>query len=560
MKWRNVLRLVSVDVKSGRLIHGQRFRRFRENRILQYVIYGGSCLLGIAVGWLFGTLYNNPTFTSPDMKSLILLGAEKFFIAAPTIVLTYSLIFTMMSQIQRAGVQSSIQPPYWLPITWGEHTLASILANLMGIQLAILISFISGISVFSVFIGRVSLAVLTVFALLAISFVASATTEIFRVLQVRLAGAVYKSSGKAAIWVRFFGSILFFLAFYIIYFFFMSGANYVAILGAFASGQKTLWFIPYIWPSMVLYSFTNGQIIQAFVFSLSFLFFLAILFVATVKLNTMFGIYEPPAIRISVSVYAPKVGIWGKLGFSSAEAAIMRKDFKAFTRRRELMYFFVLPIVIVISMIMPFMQRSQTGTLSPYDPLFMLALSFLMSGTMMSVMLGSMIIGQEGSPVWHFYSSPITAESLVKCKYAFVVIFSCAVTLTCGTISILLFHPSPRMILAAVIESIFLIVSLSAVSLRAGIKGADFIEIPRPRMVRPLEAIVNLIICLILAGVILAPLIPYMGATIGFLKPLPQSYLYIALTVSGAIAAIVTYIFYKIAVKNAKDFLAEAKI
>jgi len=557
MKWKNVLRLISIDIKSGRLIRGQRLRRYRESRALHYVMYGGSCLLGIAIGWLVGTVYNG--LPDPNVREMLLLGAKSLFISAPTLVLTYSLIFTMMSQIQRAGIKSSIQPPYWLPITWGEHTLASILANLIGIQLAALIFIVSAMSVVSVFLGEVSLAALTIFALLAIAFVASATTEIFRVLQVRLTGAVYKSSGKAAIWVRFFGSILLFVVFYVVYFYFTSGANYAAILEALASGQKILWFIPYIWPGMALFYFTNGQIVETIVFSLGSVAFLSALFAVAVKLNSRFGLYEPPAIRVSVGAYAPRVGLWGRLGFSLSEAAIMRKDFKAFTRRRELMYFFVLPIAIIVSMIMPLMRTGQAGTLVPQELLFFSALILLMPGALMAIMLGSMIIGQEGAPVWHLYSSPITVESLVKCKYAFVVIFSCAVTLACGTVGIIIIRPSLRMIFAALIESIFLIVSLSAVSLRAGIKGADFVEIPRPRMIRPLEAIINFIICLILAGVILAPLIPYAGAMMGFLNPLPQFYLYVALAISGAAAAIVTYGFYRIALKNAKDFLAEAE-
>jgi len=252
MKWKNVLRLISVDIKSGRLIRGQQLRRYRESRVLQYVMYGGSCLLGIVIGLLVGTVYSG--IADLEMKSALLVSAKSLFIAAPTLVLTYSLIFTMMRQIQRAGIKASIQPPYWLPITWGEHTLAAILANLVGIQLAALISMVLAISVVSIFLGEISLAVLTILALLAIAFLASASTEIFRVLQVRLTGAVYKTSGKAAIWVRFFSSILLFIAFYAIYFFFTSGANFQAIIEAFASGQKTVWFIPYLWLGMALFS------------------------------------------------------------------------------------------------------------------------------------------------------------------------------------------------------------------------------------------------------------------------------------------------------------------
>jgi len=553
MKLKNVLRLIGVDIKSGRLVRGQKLRRYRESRVIQYVMYGGSCLLGIALGLFVGTFYGG--ITDPEMKVALLLGAKSFFIAVPTLVLTYSLIFTMMRQIQGAGIKASIQPPYWLPITWGEHTLAAISANLIGIQLAALTFIVSAISVVSVFIGEILLAALTIFALLVIAFLASATTEIFRVLQVRLTGAVFKTSGKAAIWVRFFGSILLFIAFYAIYFFFTSGANFLAIIEALASGQKAVWFIPYSWLGLTLFYFINGQIVETVVFCLGSVAFLLALFAVAVMLNSRFGIYEPPAIRISTGAYAPRLSIWRRLGFSLSEAAIMRKDFRAFTRRRELMFFFVLPVVIVIMWIIPLARTPYFQALSVFS-----ALILLIPGALMATSVGSMIIGQEGPSVWHLYSSPVTAESLVKCKYAFVVILSCAVTLASSAFSILIIHPSLKIIFAALIESIFLIVSLSAVSLRAAIRGASFVEIPRPRMIRPIESIINFVICLILAGVILAPLFPYAGTMFGLLNPLPQFYLYIALAISGVIAAIVTYGFYRIALKNAEDFLAEAEI
>ncbi|MFB0522415.1 MAG: hypothetical protein ACETV1_01470 [Candidatus Bathyarchaeia archaeon] len=553
MKWKNVLRLIRVDIKSGRLIRGQKLRNYQESRVIQYLMYGGSCILGIALGLVVGTVYNG--VTDIENKIALLLGVKSLFIAAPTLVLTYSLIFTMMRQIQRAGMQASIQPPYWLPFTWGEHTLAAILANLIGFQLAALISVISAIAVVSIFLGETLFAILTISALLATAFIASATTEIFRVIQVRLTGAFYKSSGTKAIWLRFVGSILLIIVFYIIYFFFTSGANFPAIIETLASGQKTVWFIPYLWLGMVLFSFLNSQILEAIAFSLGSVAFLSALFIVAVKLNTKFGLYEPSTIRISIGGYAPRSSIWRRFGFSLPEAAIMRKDFKAFTRRRELMYFFAMPIVITILYLSLTTSTPYFRGLSPFSVFILLA-----PGALMATSMSSMIIGQEGASVWHLYSSPIKAESLVKCKYAFVVIVSAALTLACNTVGILIVLPSTRTIFAALIESIFLIISLSAVSIIAGIKGASFVEIPRPRMIRPAVLIINLIVCLILASVILLPLIPYIGTIMGFSSHPPQFYLYLALAISGVITAIVSYVSFTIAVRNAKDFLAKAEI
>jgi len=555
VKWKNVLTLIRIDVKSGRLIRGQRLRRYRESRILQYVMYGGSCALGTLIGWLVGSFYSGSA--DPQLQNMISQGAKSLFVIAPTLVLTYSLIFTMLSQLSRAGVKAAIQPPYWLPVTWGEHTLASIASNLIGIPLATLIGLSSGMAAVSVFIGEVPLAVFSIFAMLASALVASTTTEIFRVLQVRFLGAIYKSSGRAAVWVRFFGSLTIFILFYVVYFFFTSGANYNAILQTISSGQKAIWFVPYIWLGLALFSFTNGTILETVAFSLGSLIFLSALFLFAAKLNSRFGFYEPPAIRISLGTYAPKTGTLSKLGFTPTEAAIMRKDFKAFTRRRELMYFFALPIIFII---VPLMQMTQTTAQTPIGDIFVFFFVLLAPGAFLATLLGSMIIGEEGGAVWHLYSAPVSAKSLIKCKYGFIVIFSIAVTLVCGIFGILLTRPSLRAAVTLIIESVFLIVSLSAVSLRAGIKGADFVEVPKPRMVRPLTTLTNMLLCLILAAVILAPFIPYGGAMLGFLNPLPPSYLYFALGTSGAITAVVTYIFYKIALKTAKEFLANLEV
>lgn len=559
MNWKNVVRLISIDIRSGRLIRGQRLRRYRESRIFQYLLYGGACVLGLAIGLAVGNFYNG--MPDPELKRLFDEGARSLFPSLPTLILFSSMVFTMMGQIQRAGVRSSIQPPYWLPITWEEHTLASTLAHLIGVPLVSIILIGSAIIAFSIFLGELPLAIFTIFALLASAFLASMTTEIFRVLQVRLTGAVYKSSGKAAIWVRFLGSLLFLIAFYVVWFALTSGAGFVTLIQVVAGGQEVVWFIPYLWLGLTLASFMSGLLVQTIIFSLASLLFILVLFYLAVRLNAKFGLYEPPAITISRGVYAPKVGFLGKLGFSSLEAAVIRKDFKAFTRRRELMYIFIMPLVFIL---MPLMQQlGLLGEPAATEPSrFLFAWILLGPGAIMAVMLGSLIVGEEGGAVWHFFSSPITARSLVKCKYAFIIIFSCVVTLVCGVVGILVMCPSLDITVALLIESVLLIFALGAVSLGAGIKGADFTEVPRPRMVRPLMSLVNMILCSVLALAIFSPLLLHAVTMEYILIPvsLPKIDLYLAVSISAVMAFLVTFVFYRIALKSAREFLRKAEI
>jgi TRAP-type mannitol/chloroaromatic compound transport system permease small subunit len=216
VNWRNVLRLISADVKAHRLVRGKRFRRFRKNRLFTYALYIGACIFGVATGWLIGNFHSG--VADQQLRELVLQGAVNIFLSLPTLALLYGLVFTQMRQIQRIGVKASIQPIYWFPITWEEHTLASILANLLGAPLIITTFVGSAVAVASGFLGVIPLAVFTILALLASVFLASATTEILKILQVRISGAVTKLAGRAAIWIRLLGSILFFIVFYMIYF------------------------------------------------------------------------------------------------------------------------------------------------------------------------------------------------------------------------------------------------------------------------------------------------------------------------------------------------------
>lgn len=559
MNWRNVLRLISVDVKSGRLVRGQRLRKYRERRIFQYLLYGGACVLGLIIGIGAGTFYAG--VADPTLKAQFHQGALYLFLSFPSLVLISSLVFTMMSQIQRMGVKSSIQPPYWLPITWEEHTLASTLANIMGIPSIFLILLSSAIATVSIYLEQVPLAILTIFTLLPSAFLASTTTEIFRVLLARLIGAVYKSTGKAAIWVRFLGTMVFLVVFYIVWFSFTSGTGSIVLIQAVAGAQEAVWFVPYVWLGMVLAAFASGMLAQTLIFTLASLLFILILFYGAVKLNTRFGLYEAPAITVSRGVYAPKVGFLGKLGFSSLEAAVIKKDFKAFTRRRELMFVFIMPLVVIL---MPLMQYAGIlgGPVPPEASRFLFALILLAPAAMMAIMLGFMIIGSEGGSVWLFFSSPINARSLVKCKYAFVIILSFVVMSICSVIGILVTRPSPDIAIALLIESILLIFALGSVSLGAGIRGADFTEVPRPRMVRPLTVLVYGLLCLVFASAIFSPLFLH-AVTMAYIPiplPLPKMALSIAVVISAVIALVVTFVFYKIALKNAEQFLVKAEI
>jgi hypothetical protein len=363
MNWKTIRHLVSVDIKASRLTRGQNLANYnvKRSRLYNYLTYAGSIGLGLVIGVFVSWFYTTQALGS-DFRTLFIAGFESFQYSLPTLILLFAFIFTMMMQIQRSGARSINQAPYWLPITWQEHTLASILSDMLGIPLISVALISPAILLVSVFTGQTALAVGTVLAMLAAAFMAVATTEIFRIIQVRFTGAVYKSTGKAAIWVRFISSLAFFIIFYIIYFSITSGIGFVNFIQGVASIQSSAWVVPFVWLGMALSSFNVGLILEGTAFVVLSLLFIAGLFFIGTALNARFGLYEPPAIKISRGTYVPKTGMLGKLGFTTVEAALIRKDFKAFTRRRELMSTFILPIVFIVLPIMTTLNSGGQGS------------------------------------------------------------------------------------------------------------------------------------------------------------------------------------------------------
>ena len=563
MNWKRVLSLMRVDRKSGRLIRGQKLTRYRENLFFAYWPYWVGLGIGLAVGLLAGFGYNLAFASDLSGAQEFQQAALSLFFSLPTLVLIYSLVFTMLQQIQKSGVKVSSQAPYWLPVTWQEHTLASILASLLGFPLASVFFVTSAIMIFSFFAGLMIPALASSLAVFAAAFMASTTTEILRILQVRFIGAIYKSTGRAAVWVRFAGSLLFFVVFYILYFYVVSGSGALTFIQTIASAQSSAWFIPFVWLGLALYSLTSGLFLQGIIFLIFSLLFIGALFGIAASLNKRFGLYEPPAITVSRGVYAPKTGFLGKLGFSLNEAAIIRKDLRAFTRRRELMTVFIVPIVIIL---VPIMQTlGQTQAMPPSITFFFAAMTFLFPSSVLAMSLGTFMMGEEGKAVWRIYSSPVSEKNLVRSKYFFVVLFALIILVVTGTFGTVIYRLSYRAIFIAFIEGIFLVFALGAVSLSNGIKGADFTETPRHRMIRQSTSLINLIECFLAGIAMLVPFVPYLlSSTISEFVPnlsIP-SFLdpYVATVISGIVAFVFSTVFYRVSVGNSRKLLEKAEV
>jgi hypothetical protein len=377
----------------------------------------------------------------------------------------------------------------------------------------------------------------------------------------RFVGAVYKSSGRAAIWVRLIGTLFFFVVFYTAYSYVVYGTGALTFFTTLQQIQSVAWFVPFIWLALAIGNIFGGLYLQALAYLASSALFIAALYYLAVLLNQRFGLYEPPAIRLQKSgaIYAPKTGLLGKLGFSTAEAALIRKDLRAFTRRREMISVFIVPIIMIVLPLTQSIGVSGNAASSQSNFVFS-GIIFLLPATFMALLLGEVMIGEEGQAVWRIYASPISPKSLVKSKTFFLTVFSTVILLISCVIGVIFYHPTVQVAIAVFLEGFFALLAVGIVALTIGFKGPDFSQSRRARMVRQEWSLIGLVVGAIVGLFVLAPLLLsvglslFTGGIIGFFN------LALGVGISAAISLGISIVFYRINLGIAAEFLKKAQI
>ncbi len=350
------------------------------------------------------------------------------------------------------------------------------------------------------------------------------------------------------------------------YFYIFTGSGGLVFIQSIASFQSNLWFVPFVWPGIgMFYLLIGNQYLLGVAFTVAAVFFMVGLYYIAVLLNQRYGLYEPPAIRVQTSgVYSPRVGILGKLGFTSGEAALIQKDTRSFTRRRELLGIFIVPIVFAIVSIFNSLNAVNQGAPEVIDIVFA-GMLFILPSAFMAMLLGNMLIGEEGQAVWRIYASPISPKNLVKAKYSFLLLFAIAVQIITSIVGFVYFRPSIDLAVIAVLEGFFLLFALGSMGLYFGFKGADFTSTRRARMIRQEWSLISIVACGLAGLAILAPLVPYVLAKFAALGvpsffPAPDNtLLVILLVVSGVIATVISGVFYKINLNSAAELIRKAE-
>jgi len=184
---------------------------------------------------------------------------------------------------------------------------------------------------------------------------------------------------------------------------------------------------------------------------------------------------------------------------------------------------------------------------------------YLMPSSFSALLLGQVMIGEEGQSVWRIYASPISAKSLVKSKTFFLLMFSTIILLLSGTIGVVFYQPSLQVAITAFLEGFFVLLAVGIVALTIGFKGPDFSQTRRARMVRQEWSLIGFVVCSIVGLCVLAPLLLLVGLQLFIGGSINFFNLTISVGLSAAISLGVSIVVYRINLGVAADFLKKSQ-
>jgi hypothetical protein len=490
-----------------------------------------NIIIGFA-GFLI-TAFLAVTFGGAFLKDL---GASVFMfqisIFLPSFMTLAAIMYGLLFEFSQSSSVGSSDVINWLPIHAVEFVLASMLSMfyflspLLGIIFGAALGLAVATSMLDV--GLFSL-VVSVLGL----FLGAFILEIIRAITNRVSSTVYKRSGRSAVIIRMLVFIIMFIAFMLI-----SNVNFLfSILNQFMGGIDSAWFIPVLWPSLTIMSYISGETLQLILYAMLSIALTAVLLWASVKLREKYWVPAPYAIKLASSKpYTPKQGTLGSLGFTSAEAALLKKDFRGLTRRKEMLVWIAVPLGI--SIISLFSTQSTLATAATSFDRLALFWGPLIGVFMFAFYLALTGIGQEGSAFINLLIIPLKNKEVVKAKLsAGLVPAVCAMVVVTALIQVIV-QLRLEAFMAITVTLFAVLFECSFVGLAVGSRFPDFTEVPRARFVDQKGVWLGM---LIIAGCVVVTLLPlFLYAFSGLAFPL-----LIAPVLSAVASILICYASYR---------------
>jgi len=437
--------------------------------------------------------------------------AVQVMVDSPILLLFLIILSGLLWELSYSLGSTSTDMINHLPITPAEYVLASSLSIAFSYSVYVAIGLGAALGLALQF-HLLNAWIMTVLMSFVAVFIGAFGIEALRAFTNRASSLLYKRSGRAALTLRMIVLIIVLVFFQLAF----NPTIMLSLLGGIAGGVQAAWYFPLIWPSLAVASFLEENLASGSLYTILTLLFGGFLFWACTRLRRAYWMPMPVSVRLSTATYTPRLGVLGRLGLNAAESAIIKKDFRSLTRRMEMARFLAVPILVVVSMLIPSLMSTRgSSTASSGFMFWFFPLAF---GAALFALFTSMIsIGQEGAAVWNLYSSPISPREFVRAKVSANIVLSLPITMAFWIGITLLGHLSFRASVAFLLSLTALTLVESFLGLALGIKFPDFSETIRKRFIRLPGMLGGMLLGAAVAGIILAPYGFYVFLTLQWL-------------------------------------------
>jgi hypothetical protein len=418
----------------------------------------------------------------------------------PTAITFTLILFGILGEISQPIQSTSTDLINWLPISPGEYVAGSSMS--LSYTYSFLLAFLLGLTLgpamtFGIFPVWVVAALMSVLSL----FVGASVVELLRALTNRISSSFYRRSGRSGIFARLLMTIVVLVLFQLLF----SGNVIIYLLQGLMLTVRAAWFVPVVWPSLAVLSGSQGDVIGLGAFGLLTFGFAVALFGLAVRARAVYWVPVPVSIRLTNQTYHPRTMTRRFFGFGVAESAIIRKDLRSLTRRREMARLLSIPFVLAVSLGLSLFPIR--GTSVPMGVGFYALIPvYVMPVAIFCAIMSMTCIGQEGNAVWNLYLAPISPRQLLKAKLVIPILLGVAFSL-----AMLAFL---KIILGIALADLFPLLSLSAavvlsesaLGLYFAARFADFRDIVRSRFVSAWGSLFGTLISLLLVGLTASPI------------------------------------------------------
>ncbi|MCJ7614766.1 hypothetical protein MUO71_08415 [Candidatus Bathyarchaeota archaeon] len=458
----------------------------------------------------------------------------------PSSITLAAIMYGLLFEFSQSSSVGSSDVINWLPIHALEFVLASVLSMLY--FLAPLLGIVFGAALgLSLFTNRLDVGLFSLSVSVLGLFLGAFILEIIRAITNRVSSSVYKRTGRTAVAIRMVVFILVFVVFMLV-----SNFNFLfSILNQFMGGIESAWFIPLLWPSLTIMSYLATETLQLILYALLSIGFTTLLLWISVKLREKYWVPAPFAIKLASSKpYTPKQGFLGSLGFTAAEAALLKKDFRGLTRRKEMLVWIAVPLGI--SVISFFSTPSTLATAATTFDRLALFWGPLMGVFMFAFYLALTGIGQEGGAFLNLLIIPLKEKEVVKAKLSTALVPSvCAMIVVTALIQVIA-QPRLEALIAIAVALFAVLFECSFIGLAVGSRFPDFTEVPRARFIDQKGVWFGMIIIAVCVGVTLLPLLLYAFPVLGSFP------LLVAPVLSASAGVLICYAGYQATLNSLK--------